>query len=226
MLYVVLPCFNSADTVARAIESVYNQTYFEDEAFELVLVDNNSKDDLDSAIDEYIWEDNFIHMKCDIQGVAPALNAGIFYACSQDLCTHIARIDADDVWRPTKLEKQMEYMEQNKLDVCGTSMRFHSIAADYDVHYPQDHRQIYSFLYNGNNPIGHPSVVINKDVFLHCGGYDENYKGAEDHDLWVRSINRFRFGNLHEVLVDYTLSPKQRSDGDTNANKSSLKLRV
>lgn len=207
--------------IQRAINSVINQTYFKDHPYEIVLVDNNSTDDLRGQVLKY----SLNLLNCSVQGVAPALNFGIAHSIVNPKVTHIARLDADDEWLPNKLEIQMKFMEEHNLDICGTGMRFHYENGYRDVLYPSHHRQIYSYLYNGNNPIAHPSVIIKKEVFLHTGGYDEWYKGAEDHDLWVRAINKFKLGNVPQILVNYSLDSKDRSGGDNHANRSSMKLR-
>ena len=225
MIYVLIPCHNCADSIELAIKSVQNQTYFVNNPYRIIVIDNNSTDNLAKVIErqdgEYVE-----YVKCSVQGVAPALNLGLAHALSDERVSHIARIDGSDEWLPSKIEDQMKYMEAFGLDVCGTSMSFNYKVGSSEVHYPTTHAEIYRYLESGYNPIAHPSVLIKKELFLFTGGYDQGYAGAEDHDLWVRSIDHFRFANLGKVLVNYTFEDKDRSKGDANAQRSSMKLRI
>lgn len=225
MIYVLIPCYNCVASIEATIKSVQDQTYFSNHPYRIVIIDNNSSDGLSDLMEDKDW-DNIQYVRCSVQGVAPALNLGLAHALSGRRTTHIARLDGTDTWLPSKIEDQMEYMEKYDLDVCGTSMNFIHKVGSSEVHYPTTHAEIRRYLENGYNPMAHPSVLIKKELFLFTGGYDQGYAGAEDHDLWVRSINHFRFGNLEKVLVNYTFEDKDRSNGDGNAQRSSMKLRI
>lgn len=225
MIYVLIPCHNCAASIESAIASVQAQTYFVNRQYRIIIIDNNSTDNLADIMEDQDGE-YIEYVKCSLQGVAPALNLGLAHALSDERATHIARLDGTDTWFPSKIEDQMAYMNLLDLDVCGTSMRFCSDGGHRDVHYPWLHHAIRQYLVAGSNPIAHPSVLVKKELFLFTGGYDQGYSGAEDHDLWVRSIDHFRFGNLQKVLVNYSFDSKDRSNGDSNARRSSLKLGV
>lgn len=225
MIYVLIPCYNCAASIESAIKSVENQTYLVNRPYRIVIIDNNSTDNLAEVIEDQDGE-YIEYVKCSAQGVAPALNLGLAHALSDERTTHIARLDGTDIWLPSKIEDQMEFMEDNDLDLCGTAMRFCSPTGFADIYYPKSHTQIKQYLFDGHNPIAHPSVLIKKELFLFTGGYDQGYAGAEDHDLWVRSISHFKFGNLQKILVNYTFENKDRSNGDNNARRSSMKLRI
>jgi len=225
MIYVLIPCHNCAASIESAIASVQAQTYFVNRPYRIIIIDNNSTDNLADLMEDQDGE-YIEYVKCSVQGVAPALNLGLAHALSDERTTHIARLDGTDTWLPSKIEDQMRYMDLLGLDVCGTSMRFFSDGSYTDVNYPDQHYLIRQYLLNGHNPIAHPSVLVKKELFLFTGGYDQGYSGAEDHDLWVRSINHFRFGNLQKILVNYSFDAKDRSDGDSNARRSSMKLGI
>lgn len=225
MIYVLIPCYNCVASIEATIKSVQSQTYFSNHAYKIIIVDNNSNDGLADLVTDWDYDD-VQYVKCSVQGVAPALNLGLAYALSDERTTHIARLDGSDTWLPSKIEDQIEFMDHNKLDVCGTSMNFIYDVGSSEVHYPSTHTEIRRYLESGYNPMAHPSVLIKKELLLFTGGYDQGYAGAEDHDLWVRSINHFRFGNLEKVLVNYAFEDKDRSNGDWNAQRSSVKLRI
>lgn len=223
MIYVLIPCYNCVASIEATIKSVQDQTYFVNHPYRIVIIDNNSTDDLADFMEDKDWE-HIQYVRCSVQGVAPALNLGLAYALPDERTTHIARLDGTDTWLPSKIEDQIKYMDLLDLDVCGTSMRFWSDGQYTDVHYPAPHYRIREYLAAGSNPMAHPSVLIKKELFLFTGGYDQGYAGAEDHDLWVRSIDHFRFGNLQKSLVNYSFDSKDRSNGDANARRSSMKL--
>ena len=224
MIYVLIPCYNCAASIEFAIASVQAQTYFVNRPYRIVIIDNNSTDNLAEVIEkqdaEYVE-----YVECSVQGVAPALNLGLAYALFDKRTTHIARLDGTDTWHPTKIEDQIEFMDSNGFDVCGTGMWFDMKSSSRYVMYPENHSLIREYLMAGHNPIAHPSVLIKKEVFLFTGGYDQGYAGAEDHDLWVRSIDHFKFGNLQKILVNYSFEDKQ-GPGDANARRSSMKMRI
>jgi glycosyltransferase involved in cell wall biosynthesis len=223
MIYVLIPCYNCVASIEATIKSVQDQTYFVNHPYRIVIIDNNSTDGLTELMESKDWE-HLQYVRCSVQGVAPALNLGLAYALRDERTTHIARLDGTDTWLPSKIEDQIKYMDLLDLDVCGTSMRFWSDGQYTDVHYPWLHHRIREYLVCGSNPMAHPSVLIKKELLLFTGGYDQGYAGAEDHDLWVRSIDHFRFGNLQKILVNYSFDQKDRSDGDANARRSSMKL--
>jgi glycosyltransferase involved in cell wall biosynthesis len=225
MICIVLPVRNGAKTIERALDSIANQTFFKRNPYKIFLVDNMSTDNL---LDVIFKGGRKIHyIKCKELGVAPALNTGLFEALKDSEIDLIARIDADDEWLPDKITVQVAHMSANSLDICGTQMDFFSESGKFlkRSDYPVSHEEIGRHLITGRNPIGHPSVLFRKSILTYCGGYDENFKGAEDFDLWTRCYMRFRMGNTIESLVRYTLDQKDRSLGDHNAVISAVKMR-
>jgi glycosyltransferase involved in cell wall biosynthesis len=212
-LGILLPVKDSADTIDKCLYSIQNQTSFLNNNFdyEIVLIDNNSKDNLKEKIQKY---KNIKYLSCGIDGIVPTLNTGLFNILNNSNIKYIARIDADDEWLPNKIEKQMTFLLDNKhIHICGTQMYFIKANEDVDLPfeitpYPIDDTSIKTSLINGMNPIGHPSVIYSKEIFLKFGGYDETYKHAEDLDLWLKCLKFFNFANINEPLVNYKFSKK------------------
>jgi glycosyltransferase involved in cell wall biosynthesis len=123
----------------------------------------------------------------------------------------IARLDADDTWHPTKLEKQVEFLEKNPdIHILGTQIL--RVSPDNfsvlpeQVRYPTEDTDIRRMLFSGNNAIAHPSVVFRPEVILRTGGYDNTYPIAEDYHLWLKAAQWFNFANLEDTFVLYTVS--------------------
>jgi glycosyltransferase involved in cell wall biosynthesis len=209
-LAILIPVKNNANIVARALDSVVNQTAFLNGVFkyEIFLVDNDSSDNLKEVVNKY---ENLTYLFCKIPGIVAALNAGLFHIMNLPHIKYIARIDSDDVWTEKKIEIQFSYMLENpNIDICGTAIRFVKGNLYQEWHYGETHNQIIADMQIGQNPIAHPSAIYKKDIFYKCGGYDETFKYNEDLDLWMRASKHFTFHNMQDVLLHYNL--EQKSD--------------
>lgn len=117
LISIVIPVFNRADTIVRALEGCLAQTY---ERIEIVLVDDCSTDDLQSALKPFKGDERVRLVRhAHNQGVSAARNTGIQHA-KGDL---IAFLDSDDAWYPTKLERQWSEVaarDDDQLFLCGT----------------------------------------------------------------------------------------------------------
>lgn len=205
---VLLPVHNGAKTIENAIRSLLNQTYFN---FRLVLVDNNCTDDTVKIVKRLM--DNaelpWTLLTCEAPGIVPALNKGLFEIMAEGSSHLIARLDADDTWEPTKLKKQVDFMNQNPdVSILGTQITRvkNGVPLPEQSFYPNTDDTIKERLFSGDNAIAHPSVVFKPEVILRTGGYDNTYPIAEDYHLWLKAAPWFKFANLPERLVNYNVS--------------------
>lgn len=133
------------------------------------------------------------------QGVAVALQTGLKAASG----TWVARMDADDIALPTRLEAQEQAMASGRYDVVGAAMLEFRDDPEKVVgvrRMPEEHQAIAAYLRRGN-PINHPTVVFNRQLALDVGGY-RRLDQLEDYDLWARMlVAGARFHNLPEPLV-------------------------
>ena len=207
-LAILIPVRNGAHCIKTAIESVYKQTIFTSKQwdFRIILVDNNSTDNLKEVISIY---DKITYLFCSIAGVVPARNTAVHHILNNENYQYIAMIDADDEWLPEKLEKQLPFLIQN--DICGTGMRFLKGDKYFNVIYPQTNEQIKQSFIKGNNPFGNSSVILKSQVFKICGGYDLTYKYCEDLDFFLRAFPHFKMYNVPEILVNYNFNDKNEN---------------
>lgn len=214
---VLLPVYNGAATVANAIESVLNQ--HTNETLDLYVIDNastdNTADVARGAIKRSYPSNRFLRVsRCDLPGISSAMNSGLFQILSDPFdYDMVARIDADDMWFLDKISHQVHFMSENPdVAICGTNM----VSQHRFFSYPEKHNEIVNFLFNGLNPIAHPSVLVKTEVFKKIGVYDSRMNGAEDMDLWCRSVSAgFKFANIQKNLVRYNFDPsKDTSIGD------------
>lgn len=105
---IIIPTYNRAHLIERAIESVLHQTY---QDFELIIIDDGSTDNTDDIINKFQKKDDrIIYLKHDRnKGGSAARNTGIKASRGE----YIAFLDSDDEWLPEKLEKQMDFFESN-----------------------------------------------------------------------------------------------------------------
>ncbi|ENZ4335152.1 glycosyltransferase [Escherichia coli] len=140
-------------------------------------------------------------------GLAHALNTMIDYAMA-DGCKYIARMDSDDISRPTRIAKQIEYLERNKeIDILGTSCReFGASYALSEKHLPMTHDELVTFSLT-RCPFIHPTVIFRSNVFKSGIRYPTNTKLTEDMALWLKLIeDGYHLANINEVLLDYRLN--------------------
>ena len=201
MISVVIPIRNAESSVKKSITSVLDQ---EIKDLEVLCVINGTSDNTEETI-KSISDDRVKILHSD-PGIVPALNAGI-RAAKGDF---IARQDADDIWLPTKLVKQINFLKNNSnIDILGTQLKIVDGKGTFlrNSHYPTENDQICSSVLSGVNAIGHPSVLYRRKVLDKCAGYFDLFPFAEDMDLWLRAMPWFRFANLNEELVIYQHIP-------------------
>ena len=212
---VLIPVYNCEGTLERSLKSVADQTYKD---FEVVVVDNNCTDSSMDIVDSFKSMMGIRIVKCENQGIVPALNTGLRNCRSK----YIARQDGDDYWYPQKLEKQIEFLEENDdIAILGTQIRLLDEAGNVEelgtfgkkVRYPTGDKDIKLGLLYGQNMFCHPTTVFRMNVIDSLGGYEDIFPLAEDLHMWLRALPHFKFANLPDVLLDYT----QRKDPSYDA---------
>ncbi|MDR0451335.1 MAG: glycosyltransferase [Treponema sp.] len=142
-------------------------------------------------------------------GLGPVLREGLRY-CSAG---YVARMDSDDISRPDRCGKQLRYMREQNLDLCGAMVEEFAEKTEprpggsADIRNarvkrrpPLSHSELVRFS-RRRNPMNHPSVMFRKSAVLTAGNY-RDMPGFEDYDLWLRMIRGgARLGNLGETLV-------------------------
>lgn len=215
---VLLPVYNGAAEVARAVDTVLNQTFTD---FELLIINDGSKDHtaevLDGMRDKRIRVVHQANM-----GLAATLNRGIELARGR----YIARQDHDDLCRPTRLEKQFLYMEMHP--DCGLLGTWAQIwvggtPTERAHDHPTSHGML-CFELLLNNPFVHSSVMLRKTMVQAVGGYttDPTRQPPEDYELWSRMARHCKVANLPERLLAYREMPQSISR--TGANPFQDKL--
>jgi len=205
LVSVVMPCYNEAPFLSESIQSILNQSY---ENFELIIIDDCSIDSSRKIISQF----------CDfrIKYFRNDTNKKIVYSLNRGLRqaqgNYIARMDADDISLPSRLEKQVDFLKSNKnIDICGTWAR--SFGADSQMKwiYPLKSNEIkLNMMFE--NSIAHPSVMFRSDVFSDIGSlYSDEYAYCEDYYLWSNKLLNLNFANIPDILLlkrEYPTGPR------------------
>jgi len=195
---VVIPTFNYAQYVAHAVQSVLNQSFSD---FEIILVDDGSTDKTQAVLApfqphiRYIYQDN--------KGLPAARNTGIRAANGE----YIAFLDSDDLWLPTKLEKQVALLDRREelgLVYCDFCWQYDE--AGIVVRSPQRDLFRSGFVFADllmRNFIHTPTPIVRSQVFDAVGLFDESLPASEDWDMWLRIVACFKIDFVDEVLAIY-----------------------
>lgn len=198
---VVMPVYNAERYVAAAVESILSQTFTD---FEFLVFDDGSTDGSLGVLEKFACADGRLQVfSQQHRGHVPWLNEGIRRAKGE----FVARMDADDVSRPIRFERQLKYLQSNT-DCVAVGCDLLVIDPEGDpvmtVCHDIDHDVIEAKLLQGEHGvISHPSVMMSRSALLAVGGYREEYEPVEDFDLWFRLAEVGKLANLQEVLFNY-----------------------
>jgi glycosyltransferase involved in cell wall biosynthesis len=200
---VIIPVYNRADVIGRAVDSALNQTL---KPIEIIVVDDGSTDDPEKVLNKYGDEVRLI--KQSNAGPSAARNHGISAAEGE----YIAFLDSDDAWLPDKLERQVSMIVSDKVsflitDSCGFSGCSQKSTTFQKSIFTDLLQQKYPFVKDcfemlvEQNFIHLSTVVIEKKWLADAGGFDEKMNVAEDTDLWLRLSLHHQIGIIPEVLA-------------------------
>lgn len=207
LVTIITPCYNSADFIKETINSVLDQTYVN---WELIIIDDKSKDRSCEIIDEYTKKHEKIRLiKLEQNGgVSNARNVGLKEAKGK----YIAFLDSDDIWLKEKLAKQVNYMEgqslpmtfcaYNRIDEAGDVIS-RKIEAPNTVNYHQ--------------LLSHNVIIFSTSLTLKSAIADTKFKklGHEDWIFWLDIFKKPFIGHgINEPLVLYRVRK-----GSVSSNK-------
>lgn len=222
LVSVIIPTYNRANLVTRAIASVREQLYSN---IEIIIVDDGSTDntkrvinDIDSsdAIIKYVYQTN--------KGVSVARNKGIEISSGK----YVAFLDSDDTWHKEKISIQVEFMEENpefSMVLCEIfSVKDDSIinSSNQTDFFQKDGDNFLNVIKNlyGISGIG-SSLLAKRNALTAVGGFDPNLTTAEDRDLALRLSAKYKVGSIKKHLVYVLKQPnslsKEVSTGNTIA---------
>lgn len=218
---VIIPAYKAASFIAQTLESVFAQTFKD---FEVILVNDGSPDteELERALQPYM--DRIIYLKQENRGPSAARNTGILHARGD----YVAFLDSDDAWFPEYLAEQMRLLRARpSLDMIYSD----------NVHVSESFQVLHRFmetcpskgpvtfesllLENCHVPTG--TTVARRQTVIDAGLFDENFRRAEDYDLWLRMAHRGAKIAYHQKVLGQGL---RRSEGLSASNVLMLEALV
>ena len=190
----VIPTFNRASLVSRALDSVMRQTFLPSE---IIVVDDGSTDNTENLISEKYHSVSYL--KTENKGVSAARNIGIKATKSE----WIAFLDSDDEWLPQKLEKQIAKVS-NKHSYKIVHCEEIWIRNGRRVNPKIKHKKYGGYIFEKCLPlcvISPSAVVIHRDLFQELGYFDETLPACEDYDLWLRICAKYPVLFVDEPLI-------------------------
>lgn len=202
---VVIPAHNPGLLIVEAIQSVLSQSFKD---YEIIVVDDQSTDEFHKQLEPYLSEVQYVRQ--NHAGSAVARNRGILLSTGE----YIAFLDADDLWAESKLQKQVDLMDQNP-EVVLTYADFSKSASQHKNaesaiktrRYWKAGAEFESLL--RQNFIHTSSAMVRRSVLAESGVFDPMLINAQDWDLWIRLAKVGRFGYIDEILSHYRVHDNQ-----------------
>lgn len=205
---VIMSVYNEkVDWLHQAIESILVQG-FKDFEF-IIICDNPKYKEGINLLKSYSEKDNRIKLVFNEEniGLTKSLNKGIRCALGE----YIVRMDADDYSYPTRLEKQVAFMDSHsKCVASGTAAYFWDGKKTRRVHRLEKYQSLRSMIVF-ESPIFHPSAIFRRIVDGNIILYNEEFKYSQDYALWISLIQNHQISNIDEPLIKYRISESQIS---------------
>lgn len=187
--------FNAEETVASAIQSLLNQSY---ENIEILIVDDCSTDSTFNICNDFAKKSNNILLYKNDKNIG--LTKSLNFLISKSNGNLIARQDADDISDYRRIEKQIIFMNNNKLDASSTRAKCinkNKTIPGFSYYLPK------KFIIKFKNPFIHGSLIIKKDVLNEIGLYNEHFYFAQDYKLMNDLLkHNFKVGILKKPLYN------------------------
>ena len=191
----------------ESIKSILSQTY---QNFELIIVDDCGKNDLDSICATFKDDRIIVIHNEKNMGLAQSLNKGLEYSN----CEYIIRMDTDDICLPNRFEKQIQFVIKNsQYDIVGGKHIIFDNSKEYKTKCKVSGEIKNSdFLYN--TPFSHPTLILKRESIIKVGGYP-NYRRGQDYAM---EMNAFVHGCKGYVMDEFLV--KYRQDADAYKKKN------
>jgi len=184
---VILPAYNAANTIERALSSIIAQTL---KPREVIVIDDGSIDDTFNMVSNYLGKMGEIELKVIRQnnsGAGPSRNKAI----SESKFEIIAFLDSDDEWLPEKLEKSMYYLNSGSYVLVAHNGWIVKDEKEFYLDIASRFKAAKDKLFQGlyrRGFISTSSVVVLRKAVMNAGGFDNNLRSGQDFDLWLKIL--------------------------------------
>ena len=207
---ILISLYNAEKTLDETFRSLKRQTF---QDFRIIAINDHSKDQTSSLIrkwQEKMGKDRFFIIDNEENiGLTKSLNKGLLEITEP----YTARIDADDTWDTTKLEKQIVYLEKYpKYGIIGTWYKNIASTKEVKVTLLVTDAEIKKTIFK-RNPFAHSCVVFRTALIKEAGCYDESIRFGQDYELWLRLLPKTNFANIPEFLCFRNIEGTLTSSG-------------
>ncbi|MEH1891284.1 MAG: glycosyltransferase [Nostoc sp.] len=216
---VIIPAYNSENTIKETIESVLNQTFAN---FELIIINDGSQDSTVDVITQ-IQDSRIRLFSYPNAGGNVSRNRGLNLAVGE----FVSFLDADDLWTPDKLQSQFKALQEEVTakvayswaDYINQNGKFLLSGKRINVNgNVYENLLVNNFLENGSNPL------ICRKALITLGGFDESLSAAQDWDMWLRLASKFDFICVPSVQILYRISANSLSSNLVRQEKACLQV--
>lgn len=200
---VLMSVYNGMPYIEESIESILQQTFTN---FKFLIFDDASTDETPQILAKYALKDQRIEIVTNDRNYG--LGANLARGVEMTQTPWIARMDADDVAIPNRLEMQLRYIKDNpEIDILG------GYVTDIDENgrvvgerrFPKSNEEIQKLVWTC--PVFHPTVMLRRQMILKVGSYSPKLRKRQDYELWFRCVAaNLKFANLTTPLIYYRFS--------------------
>lgn len=218
---------DKSDWLRKSIDSILGQTYTNVTIF--LAVDGPVSEDIYSLLLKYTETGKVnVYYFDECNGLAARLNILIEEVLASNDFHFVARMDADDISLPTRIEKQVAVLESSNCDVIGSSVIEIDDSGKYlfEKKMHTEHEKLLNNIII-KCPFNHPSVIFRISVFHDGIRYDSSMKNTQDYNLWVELASLgYIFGNVDESLLLFRVSNDFHTRRSFNKAKNDLYVRI
>ena len=207
---VILSTYNEEKYIGKSIQSILDQTY---PYFEFIIVNDGSTDSTLQIVKSFT-DPRIVIIDKPNSGLPDSLNKGIESAKYD----WIARMDGDDIATPDRFERQVSYIKDDSGVIGGQFISINEMGNPISgkvSNKPLTYAKCRYALLFGMSPLAHPTVLVKKELLIKYGGYDVNFRAAQDVELWSRLVPFVKIINIPDQILYY----RQHTNNITNKRK-------
>jgi glycosyltransferase involved in cell wall biosynthesis len=218
---VIMAVHNAQAYLEAAVESILAQTFSD---FEFIVIDDGSTDRSPHMLADVASRDPRVRLETRAnRGLTKSLNEAIHLSTGE----LIARMDADDIARPTRLQIQVDFLRAHpEVVLLGGGYELIDGAGRLLTRIipPVDDATLQEHALSGRTPICHPLAMMRRDAVLKVGGYDEKMLVAQDLDLWLKLGEVGKLACVPDILLQYRQHSRSVSEKKQDLQVQNMKL--
>ncbi len=199
LVSVIMPVKDAGKFVVEAVESIQNQTY---KNWEMIVVDDGSTDETGKILKKFAKKDKRIMVITN--KISRGIGASLNLALAKTKGKYIARMDGDDIALSNRLATQVSYLQRYR-NIVAVGGQVEMIDSESEIfaykHFPTDPHRLREMIM-WMVPLQHPVMMARASVYKKCR-YDENFKTAEDVEMFLQLMRYGELGNVSQVVYQY-----------------------